>query len=161
MSVELAYRTELAALIDEKGEDAVQLAVIADTIEGMSPKQIAEKLGVRYSLLWTWLNEDEERFTAYQAALKGYADDLAHETRSIADNPSENSAADKLRIETRLKLASRWDRQRYGEQTNVQVGGSVSLISLLASLPRGNEPIDGEFTEITPLSNGESSAGNP
>ena len=159
MEAALAYRTEMTVLLDEKGEDAIQSAVIADTIEGMAPKAIAEKLGVRYSVFWTWLTEDEDRFKAYQAALTGYADALAHETLSISDSPSENAASDKLRIETRLKLASRWDRNRYGEQTHVQVGGSVSLISLLASLPRGNEPIEAEFSEITDEKKA-SSAGN-
>ena len=145
--MELAYRSPLTVLIDKTGEEAFQNAVISEVLEKNSPREIANKLGVSYASLWTWITEDEDRYKAYQSALVGIADDLAHEMLDISDNPSESSAADKLRVETRMKLASKWDRARYGEQTQVQVGGSVSLIALLASLPNGTETIEGEAVD--------------
>lgn len=65
----------------------------------------------------------------YDAALKVRADDLAHEALEIADEQKEAVRADgtrfdpevprdKLRADTRLKLAAKWDRARYGERVD-------------------------------------------
>lgn len=150
MGTELAYRTTLDTLIEQTGEDEFQAMILAAVLEGASPRDLAKTLKTTYATLWTWLTEDEDRYKAYQSALQGTADDIAWESLKIsdeADGDEVNVAAKKLRVETRMKLAGKWDRHRYGEQTNVQVGGSVSLISLLASLPSGNE-IEGESERI-------------
>ena len=150
MTTELVYRSALDTLIEKIGEDEFQAKIMAAVLEGDSPRDLAKALNITYATLWNWLTEDEDRYKVYQDALKGTADDIAWESLKIsdeADGDEVNVAAKKLRVETRMKLAGKWDRHRYGEQTNVQVGGSVSLISLLASIPSGNE-IEGESERV-------------
>lgn len=152
---DLIYRSELDLLIEKQGGEVFQRQVMSDVLEGGSPRELARKYGVTYADLWRWITEDEERYQEYQKALVGTADDLAHEMLKIADEADEdevNVAGKKLRVETRMKLASKWDRHRYGENMEMKVTGSVSLISLLASLP--SEVIEGEATEVKELPNG-------
>lgn len=150
MTTELVYRSALDTLIEKIGEDEFQAKIMAAVLEGESPRDLAKALNITYATLWNWLTEDEDRYKVYQDALKGTADDIAWESLKIsdeADGDEVNVAAKKLRVETRMRLAGKWDRHRYGEQNNVVVGGSVSLISLLASIPSGNE-IEGEAERV-------------
>jgi hypothetical protein len=66
---------------------------------------------------------------------------LAQESVKIADDGGSPEAGevqrDKLRIDTRLKLASKLNRARYGDAVEHKHTGSVSLIAVLSSLPRG------------------------
>jgi hypothetical protein len=106
--------------------------------EGTTLKEICRSLGWPRSFVWKWINADPERKCAYDDAMKAWADELAQETIQIADNPDPKTVGrDKLRVDTRLKIAAKWDRQRYGEQSQsltVNAGGG-SLVQILASLP--------------------------
>ena len=129
------YQSELDLLLLKEGVELFTRKVMNWVLEGDSPKDIAKKVGVTHADLWRWITEDEDRYKEYQRMLEGTADDIAWESLRIADDSSdENVANKKLRVETRHKLASKWDRQRYGEQTNVKMSGNVSLISLLSSM---------------------------
>ena len=141
---DVLYRSELDQLIEASGLELFQRKVMADVLEGGSPRDLARQYGVTYADLWRWITEDEERYLDYQKALVGTADDLAHQSLQISDEADEdevNVAAKKLRVETRMKLAGKWDRHRYGENMEMKVTGSVSLISLLASLPSDSTEI--------------------
>jgi hypothetical protein len=98
--------------------------------DGETLNQIARAWEVPKGLFIEWflLTHGE----LYEAALKVRADDLAHEALGISDEQSEvkkddgttfdpNVPRDKLRIDTRLKLASKWDRSRYGDKQDVNV----------------------------------------
>ena len=59
---------------------------------------------------------------------------IADDSKSATDGTQVSSA--KLRVDTRMKLASRWHRARYGDQPNVQITAQTgSLISILSGLP--------------------------
>lgn len=154
MATILSYRSELDALIETQGVDEIQKYVMKEVLEGAAPRQLAKKMGVTYADLWRWLTDDDDRFQEYQRMLVGTADDLAHESLSIsdeADNDGANVNAKKLRVETRMKLASKWDRHRYGESMDMKISNSVSLIALLSTMPpdpdkiEENPPMEGEI----------------
>ena len=103
------------------------------------------------SRLWTqgavlnWLRGSEVRWAAYDGALKAKSEVMAHETIDIAD-ASEDA---KLQVDTRLKVAGKWHRDRYGERVQVDksvtVGVDAGLVgfagALLARLGRREEKL--------------------
>ena len=90
---------------------------------GETLKDIAKAWQIPYGKLAEWITEDRDRAAKYSAALAIWADALAQECVDIADHGTDSHHRDKLRIETRLRLAGKWDRQRYGDQVahNVNV----------------------------------------
>jgi hypothetical protein len=132
----LARFAEVAAAPDTMGI-IVQRLTDADAPDTL--KQIAKDWQVPYGRLCQWITEDRERAEQYSLALKFAADSFAHECVPLADGVSkpEDVPAAKLQIDTRLRVAGKWDRNRYGEQTKIEHGGSLSLISVLSSIPRG------------------------
>lgn len=133
----------------EVAENASTMPILVQRLsEGETLKEIAKDWEIPYGRLAQWVIEDRERSEQYNVALKVWADALAQECLAIADEQSEVEKAgggtfdpdvprDKLRIDTRLRIAGKWDRNRYGEQTKIEHGGSLSLISVLSSIPRG------------------------
>lgn len=93
------------------------LAMVVDRVANDETLlQIAQSLDISYSTLGMWLDSDSSRCQAYNVALRLSADRLAHECLEIADGANaESVAVDKLRIDTRMRLASSWDKQRYGK----------------------------------------------
>ncbi len=144
------------ARFNEMVENTTTMPILVQRLsEGETLKQIAKDWEVPYGRLAQWVIEDRERSEQYNVALKIWADSLAQECLAISDEQAEvekrdgttfdpDVPRDKLRIDTRLRLAGKWDRNRYGEQTKLEHSGSLSLISVLSSIPRGdvfeNEP---------------------
>jgi hypothetical protein len=102
--------------------------------------RIAATLGVGRTALAEWLDASPERQTRLKRARERSASALAEQTIEIADNgatvtapgdPQESDPArDKLRIQTRQWLASRWDRETYGEQKGPQVTINLATLHL-------------------------------
>ena len=109
------------------GEDGLLDEVTDDLLEGCSLRVVAEHRGVRVGELARFLAANE---AAYRGMLMVKADLLAHETLAIADEGGvEDVAHRKLKIDTRWKLLSRWDRQTYGdEKAAVQVDTQITII---------------------------------
>lgn len=145
------------ARLREVMADANSMSIIAQRLmDGETLKQIAKAWQVPYGKLAEWVIEDRDRADKYNAALKIWADSLAQECVAISDEQSAvekrdgstfdpDVPRDKLRIETRLKLAGKWNRERYGDSTEVKHTGHVSLISVLSTLPKGN------VIDVTPM----------
>ena len=135
------------AIGEAGGEDAFLDKVCDFVIEGLALRDVASNLGMTYGVMWKWLNEDG-RMKDYELALKGHADLVVHEVKGIAD-ASEDP---KLMVDSRKWLSSKWDRNRFAENSKIEVSGSVSLISLLSSLkelPVEVPPaIEGEAAEV-------------
>ena len=105
--------------------------------------------------VWKWINDDPALLNAYNAALQSWADELAQDTIQIADGASpEDVALARLQIDTRLKVAAKWDRQRYGEapQVNItaQSGSLVSILSALPALRAPEEEAQAVTIDVTP-----------
>ena len=108
--------------------------------EGMTQAAIAAELGVMRSSLTRWLNLNESRKSALTASRVIAAEGMVEDARDIADNvkgvDNAEVQAAKLRIETRMKLAAFWDRDKFGEkQAGVTVNiGSLHLDALRAAV---------------------------
>lgn len=118
--------------------------------EGETLKQICRLRRWPYSMVAKWVGETPSVFKAYEFALRLWADSLAVETVEIADGTDATEVGlGKLRTDTRIKLASRLDRQRYGDK--VEVSGEVrhthSLIGILQGLA-GGEVVEAEVVGI-------------
>lgn len=127
---------EMAVLLAVKGEDGLLDEVTDDLLEGCGIKSVAERMGVKVGEMSRWLFATPEREMAYRGMLRVKADLMAHETLGIGDDvdtSGENAGAAvahaKLRIDTRFRLASKWDRKVYGEEkSSVNVGVGVKFV---------------------------------
>ena len=124
--------------------DPLTMDVITQRLsDGESLKEICRSRGWPKSFVWKWINNDPELKNAYDGALQAWADQMAQEAIQISDDadPETGVPHAKLRVDTRLKIAAKWDRQRYGETPNVQINAqSGSLVAILSSLPALRAP---------------------
>jgi len=121
----------------------VQRITDADAPETL--KQIARAWKVPHGKLAEWITADRERAERYANALKVAGEAAAHDVIPIADGATpEDVAVRKLQIDARKWYAGKLSRERFGESTEVKHTGSVSLVTILSSMPRG------EVIDVTP-----------
>jgi hypothetical protein len=116
-------------------------AVIASLERGIPLTVAVEGMRQPRRTVYDWLRADPDVQEAVRLARDLGYDWLAREALQIADdtsndivfdadgNPHPNGAAvlrAKVRIETRLKLLSKWDPTRYGDAKTVKVEGEVT-----------------------------------
>lgn len=150
-------------------------AIFEAVADGTPLRRIAENNAIGLWALATWL-EDPARIESYKRARARAASRLAEQTIEIADGPEKAAVTgatdapaesdvgrDKLRIQSRQWLASRWDRETYGEQKGPQV--TINLATLhLDALRRKPITIDAQPDRTAPVDqspaqgNSESSA---
>lgn len=96
-----------------------------------SLSDIATHFRVSRRSLTDWIEADDERHAAYKRARIGAAGLLAEQVIEYADSSTpETAAADKLKIQARQWLASRWDRDTYGESKAPQVQINLATLHL-------------------------------
>jgi len=124
--------------------------------EGESLSELAKAWEVPYGKLSRWLYDDEGRSVRFAQALEARAHALAEEAIKIVDEvdiyiPASIQAA-KLQAETRLKVAGKWDRKRYGDEKAAASIGNVTVV-----INRGLGVVDdGRMIEVvTAVSEGE------
>ena len=105
--------------------------------DGETLKEIAKAWGLPVGRFTEWVLMKHEGM--YDAALKVRADQLAHEALERADGADAESVGPaKLQVDTRLKLAGKWDRGRYGEVVKVDrtitLTADAGLIGLAGEL---------------------------
>jgi hypothetical protein len=126
----------LARLEAVIADESIPGVVFQRVCDGETLRDIAKAWELPKGQFVRWFST--EHADLYDAALKVRADDLAHEALSISDEQSEvvkengdtfdpDVPRDKLRIDTRLKLASRWDRKRYGEENESRNVAPVTI----------------------------------
>jgi hypothetical protein len=115
---------------------------------------------VPYVLMHAHMNATPELRARYDSVLVALADRAVHEAVEISDgvagseSPSEVSAA-KLRAEIRLKVAGKWDSERYGERSGPDSGarnpavdvallGTATELLRIARERRGERVVVGE-----------------
>jgi hypothetical protein len=99
-----------------EGEEALLEAFQEQWEEGLTPKQVAEGLGIVVSALWQWL-KPPHRMKVYREALLNRADALAHESlQDVNDTDPDHVQVAALKASHKLKIASKWDRANYGER---------------------------------------------
>lgn len=88
-------------------------------------------LNVPYTLMHALMKATPELKARYDAVRAANADQFAHEAVQIADGADEESKAGvmkaKLQVDTRLALASKWDRDDYGDKLQIEKNVSVSV----------------------------------
>jgi hypothetical protein len=149
----MARFREIVADTSTMGEIVHRLA------DGKTLKRIAKDWGIPYGRLAEWVTEDRERSEQYAMALAIWVDSLAQESVGIADDVEEDRdavAKAKLQTSVRMGLATRLNRQRYGDAVEHKVSGSVSLIAVLSGLPRTGAVMD--LGEIPALATGSHAA---
>lgn len=106
--------------------------LIQRVAEGEGIREICAAKKLPYSLVAKHIAAHPEVKAEYDAALSIWGDALAQESLGVADgvegtDDSAAVAAAKLRVETRLKLAGMWDRERYGERDSGRVAVTINL----------------------------------
>jgi hypothetical protein len=93
-------------------------------------RDACHELRVPYLLAYRLVNGDPVLRGRYESILAARADAMANEALEIADRvePERGAVAKaKLQVDTRQMLASRWDRERYGERIQVEKSVNVSV----------------------------------
>lgn len=112
--------------------------VVQRVIDGDSLKSIAKSWKIPVARFVAWISQDEKRLLAYENALRVRADELMHETLEIAVGRVEKDAEgeiigisdvarDKLLVDTHMKLAAKWDKQRYGDE-KAAAGAGITIV---------------------------------
>ncbi len=137
------YKTKLGVaqlthIIDEIGEQGLLSLIVEKLSEGCKPSDIARDLHIPFMIMWEWLGADDKRMKAYNHGWELYAQDVHAETIQIADSSSiEEVPLARLRIDTRFKAASNYDRKRFGakevQDTRGFAGGVTIVIGQVES----------------------------
>ena len=100
--------------------DAIGIDAIIDLIaeQGTTRNLIAEQTGVSNGLVSMWI-EARGYADRVARARQHYADRLAQETLTLADDESIDTNRAKLMIDARRWLASKWHRNVYGDKVDV------------------------------------------
>jgi hypothetical protein len=130
-----------------KADPLTMEIVIQRVIDGESLKQIAVSWKLPTTRFIKWISEDETRLAAYEGALRIRADELVYEAVERAEGTVDENgemsevARDKLVIDTNLKVAAMWDKQKYGGEKTTG-GAGINII-----INRGGAPLPDEITE--------------
>ena len=123
----------LDSVIDTLGDRGLMSLIVDKLSQGVAPSDIAADLGVPFMILWEWLEADPKRQSLYDEGWRMYATTLHAETVRIADMATpEDVGVAKLRVETRFKAASNYDRKRFGSRVEVAVSQTISVLDALA-----------------------------
>lgn len=118
-------------------------AIVEGLTNGIPLRELCRKHEISKSEVYRWMDEDELfKGRIARAREKGY-EEIFEECLAIADDSTndwmdrrrgddvdrvvdaETIQRSKIRIETRLKLLSKWDPKKYGEK--LQLGGASDL----------------------------------
>lgn len=129
----------LARLESVKADASAPSVIFQRLTDAANPerlKDIAKAWGLPQGQFVLWFTT--EHADLYDAALKVRAGELVLDALEISDEQHEVTRGgktydpevprDKLRVETRLKLASHWDRARYGASKEGVAGGGIQVI---------------------------------
>lgn len=135
----------------ETMEELKQRITDGETLHGVSAA-----LNVPHGLFASWVESEPARMNAYKAALRVRADALLHEALTVSANTQEGQTVKegpdgvvtttedmlghrKLRVDTNLKIAARWDPARFGDSQRVELTAKVirpSEVTLLEGARR-------------------------
>ena len=109
---------------------------------GRTLRAFARAEGICESVLYRWAEKDEEfRRDVREARTIGH-DSLAAEMLDIADSATpETVNVDRLRLDARRWLLSRWSPERYGEAKGGSESGATVVV--VTGVPRETAPTPG------------------
>ena len=105
---------------------------------------------------YTFLDDNPEIMAKHQAIKRHRADMMVDEALEIGTDNTVDPRRARVQIDSRLKIASYYDRQQYGERIDLNVHNHVDLIEAIAEadgrrlrLPRNLENVtDAEFAAL-------------
>lgn len=110
-------------------EDPLTCTVLCQRVaDGESVREVARAWAVPPGRLLGWLMEDRERWASYLAAKQAWVHGLIDEVVGIADREGE-VPRDKLRIDTRLRLATAFAPEVFGRESGG--GGSKTQVNVV------------------------------
>lgn len=121
------------------GEASTPSVVFQRLTDGDTLREIAKSWHVPVGRFTEWYTT--EYAGLYDAALKVLAAQDAHETVEIADGATaEGVRQAKLRVDARKWRSSKWDRERYGEKTEVKHSGLMPTLVIEIAGEARQEP---------------------
>lgn len=154
----------MATIFEGEEKEKIIDEIVDGLSEGITLRDLCRMPGMpAYRTVYAWLAADEEFATRFARAREIGFDTMAEETLAIADDASndwmerrrkdgsvdevvnqENIQRSRLRIDTRLKLLSKWSPNKYGDKQTVEVGnkdgealkveGNVDTAALVTTL---------------------------
>jgi hypothetical protein len=114
--------------------------LLSQVSEGKTLISLARDLGVSRSIVSGLLNRDEHKEALKNARMRG-ATALAEQSVEIADQAtSETERVDRLRVDVRRWLSSKWDRETYGDRTSPMVQIKMATLHIDALRRFGQTP---------------------
>ena len=94
--------------------------LVAGVSEGEKPWEIVQRLGLVYSAVKKWLEDEPSRMDALELAHRCFADKLSYqELEEAALATTDDVALRKFRADVWGRKAKQLDRQRYGDKVEV------------------------------------------
>ena len=107
-------------LLSEHGEGWMLDLLVAGVSEGEKPWEIVQRLGLVYSAVKKWLEDEPSRMDALELAHRCFADKLSYqELEEAALATTDDVALRKFRADVWGRKAKQLDRQRYGDKVEV------------------------------------------
>lgn len=117
---------------EKGGEEGAIEFVFAQVANDVPLPVICEHYGLDYGFLWGLVSSRPEWLERYYLAQRGVAEYYMSEVVPIADGADPDAVNHaKLRIDTRLKVAGKWNRERYGDSDAVLGAGLENLAAVL------------------------------
>lgn len=119
---------------------------------GITLREFAVSNNIRFSVLYTRLNEDEELRKRFDDALKAKAyakvDEIEQDIVKVEEGKLEANQA-RVMMDGRKWLASKFDRERFGEKVSADIKVTDMTALHLAAMEQLSEPsvIEGERVE--------------
>lgn len=128
-------RKATAAFFDLWKQDGANVDAFFRLLEGTESKDALRfrdacfELKVPYTLMYSFVHGDPALRGRYEAVLAAKADALAHEALDdVAKATDRHTAAvAKVQADTKLRIASKWDAERYGDRLQVDKNVSVTV----------------------------------
>ena len=132
-------------------------AFVEKVCRGESLRELVEEdpRCVSYEHFMRWVRKDPVRHERYKECQSIYTEILASDIVRISDGldkktgelTMEDINRSKLQVETRKWLMTVWNRPRYGEVKQIELGGTISITQALADA-QSRVMLDAEFEEM-------------
>jgi len=122
-------RTKEALAVLKTPEGAGRILELAEQGKGIDV--IAAELGIPRGAITKWLDAPEHAELFTRARTRA-ADHLAQQALEISDDTTGDVARDRLRVDTRKWLASKWNQAQYGDSKGLAVNINLADLHLTA-----------------------------
>lgn len=105
--------------------DGAMERIVEAIAQGKQFRDMCAEFGWPKSMVWKWMAADPDRKAVFEGAYKARAHEYVDEVVGIADASDDA----KLKVETRLKVAAKFDRERFGDKKTEEVSVFVGALT--------------------------------